>query len=189
MARSSVLGGILIALLVVAAWVFTYPTDTRLGAGITARSLASRPCIVRPSFAARSTVGATEAEQAVRKPIRQVFEGRVVSDNLDKSVVVRVERFVKHPKYHKRVRLSKNYIVHDPDNTAEVRGHRGLREGDMNHSPNKDWGMERYILENSLFFWVLPPSQTGDRVKISSIAPVSKRKAFEVKEITRKAIK
>uniref|UniRef100_A0A7S0CPM0 Small ribosomal subunit protein uS17c n=1 Tax=Amorphochlora amoebiformis TaxID=1561963 RepID=A0A7S0CPM0_9EUKA len=149
MARSSVLGGILIALLVVAAWVFTYPTDTRLGAGITARSLASRPCIVRPSFAARSTVGATEAEPAVRKPIRQVFEGRVVSDNLDKSVVVRVERFVKHPKYHKRVRLSKNYIVHDPDNTAE----------------------------------------TGDRVKISSIAPVSKRKAFEVKEITRKAIK
>eukprot|EP00472_Partenskyella_glossopodia_P006346 CAMPEP_0197524154 /NCGR_PEP_ID=MMETSP1318-20131121/8905_1 /TAXON_ID=552666 /ORGANISM="Partenskyella glossopodia, Strain RCC365" /LENGTH=108 /DNA_ID=CAMNT_0043077037 /DNA_START=153 /DNA_END=479 /DNA_ORIENTATION=- len=73
------------------------------------------PRCVRPSFAVRA-----EAAAAPRPVIRQNFEGRVISDKMMKSAVVRVERLVKHPKYHKRMRLSKNFIVDDPENAAEI---------------------------------------------------------------------
>lgn len=47
-------------------------------------------------------------------------QGIVVSDRNNKTIVVRVDRYVKHPKYQKRYRLSKKFHVHDEANTAEV---------------------------------------------------------------------
>ncbi|NTV44627.1 MAG: 30S ribosomal protein S17 [Candidatus Yonathbacteria bacterium] len=43
--------------------------------------------------------------------------GTVVSDVMDKTVVVLVERFVKHPKYGKYYTVSKKYKAHDEENT------------------------------------------------------------------------
>eukprot|EP00471_Norrisiella_sphaerica_P003809 CAMPEP_0184478114 /NCGR_PEP_ID=MMETSP0113_2-20130426/231_1 /TAXON_ID=91329 /ORGANISM="Norrisiella sphaerica, Strain BC52" /LENGTH=116 /DNA_ID=CAMNT_0026855793 /DNA_START=113 /DNA_END=463 /DNA_ORIENTATION=+ len=79
----------------------------------------SSPLVARANFAARPCV-ATFAEAAERKPIRQRFEGRVVGDGMVRSRTVRVERLVRHPKYHKRMRLSKNYVVDDPLEQSEV---------------------------------------------------------------------
>ena len=43
---------------------------------------------------------------------RKVRIGRVVSDKMDKTVVVACENFVKHPLYNKRVKRTKKYKAH-----------------------------------------------------------------------------
>jgi small subunit ribosomal protein S17 len=47
---------------------------------------------------------------------KRVLTGTVVSDKADKTVVVRVERRVKHPLYGKIIKLSKKYHAHDEAN-------------------------------------------------------------------------
>ena len=47
---------------------------------------------------------------------KRVLTGTVVSDKADKTVVVRVERRVKHPLYGKIIQLSKKYHAHDAAN-------------------------------------------------------------------------
>jgi len=44
------------------------------------------------------------------------IEGVVVSDKMDKTVTVLVNRFVKHPKYGKFIKRSKKYKAHDSEN-------------------------------------------------------------------------
>ncbi len=51
---------------------------------------------------------------------RRVFQGRVVKDAKDKTVVVRVERRVQHPLYKKFIRRSKKYMAHDEDNVCKA---------------------------------------------------------------------
>ncbi|WP_116716638.1 30S ribosomal protein S17 [Euzebya tangerina] len=51
---------------------------------------------------------------------RKIRDGIVVSDKMDKTVVVQVERRVKHPRYHKTVTKSKRYKAHDENNDAGV---------------------------------------------------------------------
>jgi small subunit ribosomal protein S17 len=46
--------------------------------------------------------------------------GIVVSDKPDKTVAVSVETLVQHPKYKKRVRSSKRFMVHDEQNAARI---------------------------------------------------------------------
>ena len=47
---------------------------------------------------------------------KRILQGTVVSDKGDKTVVVRVERRVKHPLYGKIIKLSKKYHAHDENN-------------------------------------------------------------------------
>ena len=51
---------------------------------------------------------------------KRVLSGTVVSDKADKTVVVRVERRVKHPLYGKIIRLSKKYHAHDEGNVYRL---------------------------------------------------------------------
>ncbi len=51
---------------------------------------------------------------------KRLMQGVVVSDKMDKSVIVRVERRVTHPVYKKIIRKSKKYAVHDENNTAKT---------------------------------------------------------------------
>jgi small subunit ribosomal protein S17 len=51
---------------------------------------------------------------------KRVLTGTVVSDKAEKTVVVRVERRVKHPLYGKIIRLSKKYHAHDAANEFHV---------------------------------------------------------------------
>ena len=51
---------------------------------------------------------------------KRILTGTVVSDKADKTVVVRVERRVKHPLYGKIIRLSKKYHAHDEANAFKL---------------------------------------------------------------------
>lgn len=50
----------------------------------------------------------------------KTFEGVVVKSAMKDTVTVAVERYVKHPKYKKFMRLSKKFLVHNPGNTVVV---------------------------------------------------------------------
>lgn len=55
-------------------------------------------------------------ENREKKPVaalKKKFEGTVVSDKMEKTIVVLVERVKIHPKYHKRYTRSRKYKVHD----------------------------------------------------------------------------
>jgi small subunit ribosomal protein S17 len=47
------------------------------------------------------------------------MQGVVVSDKMDKSVVVNVERRTQHPLYKKFIRRSKKYVAHDENNSCK----------------------------------------------------------------------
>ena len=51
---------------------------------------------------------------------KRILIGTVVSDKTDKTVVVKVERKVKHPLYGKIIRRSKKYHAHDEDNNFKT---------------------------------------------------------------------
>ena len=60
----------------------------------------------------------TEATKAAI--INRKFQGVVVSDKNDKTIVVKVESVKKHPKYQKRYVVSRKYKVHDESNQYHV---------------------------------------------------------------------
>ena len=51
---------------------------------------------------------------------KRILQGVVVSDKMDKTVVVRVERRVMHPVYKKFIRRSKKYAAHDEGNMHKI---------------------------------------------------------------------
>lgn len=51
---------------------------------------------------------------------RKVRVGKVVSDKMDKTIVVSVETYKKDPKYGKRVKYTKKFKAHDEENKAKV---------------------------------------------------------------------
>lgn len=50
----------------------------------------------------------------------KVLKGVVVSDKMDKTIVVSVTRFVEHKKYGKRLKISKKYKAHDETNSKKT---------------------------------------------------------------------
>lgn len=50
---------------------------------------------------------------------RKVYQGRVVSAKMDKTIVVEVSTYKVHPTYGKRVKYSKKYKAHDEANSAK----------------------------------------------------------------------
>jgi small subunit ribosomal protein S17 len=81
---------------------------------------------------------------AVRKVIIQTLTGTVVSDKMDKTVTVLVERRVKHPLYGKVVTKSQKYHAHDENNeckagdTVEIEACRKLAK-------TKAWRVKRLV--------------------------------------------
>lgn len=52
--------------------------------------------------------------------IKREVSGTVVSDKMDKTVVVQVERLVKHPLYKKYIRRRNKFRAHDKDNMCQI---------------------------------------------------------------------
>ncbi len=50
---------------------------------------------------------------------KRIMQGVVVSDKMDKTVVVNVERRTQHPLYKKFIRRSKKYVAHDEGNACK----------------------------------------------------------------------
>jgi small subunit ribosomal protein S17 len=70
--------------------------------------------------------------------IRKTQVGVVVSDKMDKTVVVLVSRMVKHPVYNKYIKRSVKYKAHDNDNSCKV-GDRVVIEETRPMSKDKRW--------------------------------------------------
>lgn len=80
----------------------------------------------------------------MERNLRKERIGLVVSDKMDKSISVQIERKEKHPKYGKFVRRSKKFMTHDEKNEA--------KEGDVVRimetrplSKNKCWRLVEII--------------------------------------------
>ena len=56
----------------------------------------------------------------MEKKLKKELVGKVVSSTNDKTITVLVETYKNHPLYHKRVKSSKKYCVHDEKNIAKV---------------------------------------------------------------------
>ncbi len=54
---------------------------------------------------------------------KRILEGLVVSDKMDKTITVQVERKIMHPLYKKFIKRTKKYAVHDEENN--------FKEGDV----------------------------------------------------------
>jgi small subunit ribosomal protein S17 len=65
----------------------------------------------------------TKSDQSVSTEevkTQRTVTGKVVSDNMDKTVVVKSERKVRHPLYGKYIRRSTKYHVHDENNECKM---------------------------------------------------------------------
>jgi len=56
----------------------------------------------------------------VERGLRKVRIGKVVSDKMDKTIVVAVERLVRHPLYGKTVKRTTKFKAHDEHNEAKI---------------------------------------------------------------------
>ena len=80
--------------------------------------------------------------------LRATRIGEVVSDKMDKTVVVVIKRRFKHRRYHKYIQRSKRFMVHDEENTCRE-GDRVLIAESRPLSRNKRWRL-REVIERSV---------------------------------------
>ena len=78
---------------------------------------------------------------------RRTQTGVVVSDKMEKTVVVRVDRLVKHPLYNKYIKRSVKYKVHDEQNSCKA-GDKVQNVECRPLSKDKRWAL-RQILESA----------------------------------------
>jgi small subunit ribosomal protein S17 len=79
--------------------------------------------------------------------LRKERTGIVVSNKMDKSVVVKVERKVKHPKYGKFIKKTTTFMAHDENNECGI-GDRVTISETRPLSKNKNWRLKA-ILEKA----------------------------------------
>jgi small subunit ribosomal protein S17 len=89
-----------------------------------------------------TTTGATTTVQTQTK--RKTKVGRVVSDKMDKTIVVSVERLARHPIYKRVIRLTTKFKAHDETNDAHV-GDTVLIEESRPLSATKRWRLVSVI--------------------------------------------
>lgn len=75
---------------------------------------------------------------------RKRLIGKIVSDKMQKTVVVEVERFKQHPKYLRRIRVHKKYKVHDEKQEYHT-GDRVIIEEIRPLSKDKRWSVVEKI--------------------------------------------
>ena len=85
-----------------------------------------------------TAVDETAVDENTARGYRKTREGLVISDKMDKTVVVAVEDRVKHPKYGKVLRRTKKYKAHDEQNECGV-GDRVLLMETRPLSTTKRW--------------------------------------------------
>lgn len=80
----------------------------------------------------------------VKKPLKRTLIGKVVSDKMDKTVTVLIERHVKHPLYGKIIMRSNKYHAHDASNAAKAGDLVEIQEG-RPISKTKAWTVTRIV--------------------------------------------
>lgn len=85
-----------------------------------------------------------------RKPHRKTRVGTVVSNKMDKTVVVQVSRYSEHPLYGKRIVKSTKYMAHDTDNSCRIGDTVSIGEV-RPMSKNKCWSVLEIIKRAPVF--------------------------------------
>jgi len=79
-----------------------------------------------------------------KRGLQKTQTGVVISDKMDKSVVVQVDRLVRHPMYKKYMRRRAKYVAHDETNSCKV-GDRVLIRETRPFSKTKRWRVSEII--------------------------------------------
>jgi small subunit ribosomal protein S17 len=75
---------------------------------------------------------------------KREVSGTVVSNKMDRTVVVQVERLVKHPLYKKYIRRRNKFMAHDNENACQI-GDRVMISETRPLSKSKRWRVSRII--------------------------------------------
>ena len=79
-----------------------------------------------------------------KRGMKRQLVGVVVSDKMDKTVVVSVERLVKHKFYHKFIRRRAKFAAHDQENTCQI-GDRVMLTECRPLSRSKRWRVSKIV--------------------------------------------
>ena len=88
---------------------------------------------------------AQATDKPLDKPQPKHIVGKVVSNKMDKTIVLEVERLVQHPLYKKYIRRKKKYYAHDEQNTANIGDTVEVAEMTRPLSKLKRWRLARVI--------------------------------------------
>ena len=80
----------------------------------------------------------------VKRGLRKERIGVVTSNKMDKSIVVSVERKVKHPKYGKFIKMTSKFMAHDEKNECGI-GDKVVIAETRPMSKNKRWRLKQII--------------------------------------------
>ena len=76
--------------------------------------------------------------------VRRRLQGTVVSNSMDKTIVVQVDSYRRHRIYKKPVRTQKKFLAHDPENKAKV-GDEVAIEATRPLSKSKRWRLHEIV--------------------------------------------
>lgn len=82
--------------------------------------------------------------ESVKPALKRTLIGKVVSDKMEKTVTVLIERHVKHPLYGKIIMRSNKYHAHDENNVAKAGDTVEIQEG-RPISKTKAWSVTRIV--------------------------------------------
>ena len=82
--------------------------------------------------------------EPVKQSLKRTLIGKVVSDKMDKTVTVLIERHVKHPLYGKIIMRSNKYHAHDETNQVKAGDTVEIQEG-RPLSKTKTWSVTRLL--------------------------------------------
>jgi len=76
--------------------------------------------------------------------VKRTLVGRVVSDKMDKTVSVAIERLIRHPVYGKYIRRTSKVLAHDANNECKTGDRVAISEG-RPISKNKAWSVVNVV--------------------------------------------
>ena len=88
----------------------------------------------------------SEAQSSAARRDRATRIGRVVSDRMNKTIVVEVERRVQHAEYTRTIKRTSRFHAHDEGNTAKV-GDRVMIEETRPLSKKKRWQLREILVK------------------------------------------
>jgi small subunit ribosomal protein S17 len=97
--------------------------------------------------------------QTSTSKVTRTLNGRVISNKMDKTINVCIERKVKHPKYGKYLKRSTHLLAHDPENKCVIGDMVIIKEG-RPISKRKAWVLLK-VLEKSTAHAVLAEMPEG----------------------------
>lgn len=90
----------------------------------------------------------------------RTLTGRVISNKMDKTINVCIERKVKHPKYGKYLKRSTNLLAHDPENKC-LEGDMVIIQEGRPYSKRKAWSLLK-VLEKTVVQEITSESTAGE---------------------------